>query len=350
MRFLFILQYDSFVRALLPVVIHLLGNGHACKVLLYQKRLRRKWVDRHITSMFEAVPYEICASRVVYEEIRQGYDVIVLGSVGGRFIKRFVDTVKDNGLKSKVVTGYVGALLENNETGFLNGVRRRNETDMIWVPGEDAVRKIKETGLIPEPSKIANTGLPHLDTLFALKDTWRKRDRDRILFIEQPTYPESKGEREQLVDCLCEVAEAYRDKQVVIKPRFKNIVKHAHSPKYLLPDILMKRANRPGNISVSHDSLSDLFPRAEFCITISSTGGLEALLANISTYFISDFCQDSNRYGSEYFRRTGGVTSLQRILDGDLPELDFEAAQELLRFDGKNTSRLAEAIVALAAR
>ena len=349
LRFLFILQYDSFIRTLKPVASRLLSDGHACKVILYQKRYRKKWVDEHITSMLDGVPYEISPRRAVYREVERDYDVIVIGSVGGRFILRFVDRVKRSGLKSKVVTGYVGALLDNNETGFLNGVTRRSESDLIWVPGEDAVRKIMATGLIAEPSKLANTGLPHLDGLFELKDTWPRGDTDRILFIEQPTFPESKRERIRLVDSLCEVARAYGDKQLVIKPRFKNKVKHAHSPKHLLPDLLLTRPDRPDNISVSNESLPDQFPRTEFCITISSTGGLESLLAGIPTYFIDDFCADSNRYGSEYFRRTGGVTSLRRILAGELPELDFEAAQQLLRFDGLNTSRLAEAIVALAA-
>ena len=93
------------------------------------------------------------------------------------------------------------------------------------------------------------------------------------------------------MESLCAVADVYRDRQVVIKPRFAKITKHVHSPRYLLQDTPRAKSNRSENLVISHDDLIDQFPRAEFCMTIGSTGGLEALLVEIPTYFISDYCR-----------------------------------------------------------
>ena len=49
---------------------------------------------------------------------------------------------------NQIVSGYVGALLKNNNDGFVKGVKRRSFSDLIWVPGKEAKQQILSLNLI----------------------------------------------------------------------------------------------------------------------------------------------------------------------------------------------------------
>ncbi len=348
MKFIFILQYDSFVRTLTPVISSLQKSTHDCKILFYKKIRERNWITDKIQSMMVDLEYQKVNLFQIYRELKNNYDVAVIGSVGARFIPKIIKYIHKKGLSTKIATGYAGALLNNHPKGFLKGVRRRSGSDLIWIPGDIWKYKILETGIInSQKTKLEVSGLPQLDKLHFELENQERKNRDNILFIEQPTFPESYNDRKKLVEYLVELARAFPQNNVIIKPRFSKLVAHTHRPKYHLPDILSNMENIPQNISVSDKALYKLFSSTKFAMTISSTGGLEALLSGVPTYFINDFCGEQNRYGSLDFSRIGSVISIQQIIKGENPEVDFEAAKDFLRFDGKNTTRLTKVLLKL---
>ena len=320
MRILFILQFDSFVKTLIPVITQLRESNHSCEVVLYKKLFKINWITNEIISLLGDTEFSIGGKRKVYEEIKKEPDIVVLGTVGGRDITNFSEYIKLGGFSSKIATGYVGALLDNYPDKFVNGVKRRSYSDLIWVPGKKSKQKLISTNLIQHNSTIQVTGLPRFDELYELSKKWIKVEKSLILFIEQPTFPESKLERFQLTQNLCEIANIFSNHKLVIKPRFLSKTGHAHRPKHLLQDLLDSINPVPDNIEISENSLYDLFPKTYFAITISSTGGLEALLTGIPTYFINDYCKNENLYGTNYFKSLGCVTSIENIKSKQFPK------------------------------
>ncbi len=344
--YLFILRYDSFIKTFLPVIKKLEQNNEVT-VVLFEHFIKKPWISKQIESLLN----DVKTVKKKYPGLlkllkKEDYDVITFGFTGGSLMRRINLHLKKNNKKSKIVTGYIGALLNNSDYFFKKGVRNRSVSDLIFVPGPDSKKDVVNTGLIDEKrTEVLASGLPRFDDLFDRIQKWDKnRVQDTILFLEQPTFPESEEERELLVDKLIELANIYKNMKVVIKPRFGLKTGHAHRPKYLLPEILGNK-NHGENIIVSYDDIYDLYYNASMVLTISSTGGLESMLAGIPSYFITDFCKDQNLYGSQYFKKTGALVSFKNLFERNLPTIDYDKAQEIFLFDGKNGERLTNALI-----
>jgi hypothetical protein len=348
-RFLFILQYDSFIKTLLPVADALAPEA-AVDLFLYKRLRERNWIDAKILSLLGERRYQRGGEAALRQTLDRNYDVAVIGSIGGRFIPRIARHLQRRGAHTRLASGYVGALLQNNPDGFIKGAMRRAFTQLIWTPGSESRIRVLNTGFIHEPTtRVLATGLPRFDTLHARVAAWSRPHRDTILFIEQPNFPKTRAERLSLVRELAATARAYPNHRLVIKPRFAIKTGHTHRPKYLLPDLMRELPALPPNLEVCNDDLYEQFERTDFALTISSTGALEALLAGIPTYFIRDFCGNSNRYGSLDFAPIGSVIDFARLRARDLPPIDFAAARAMMRFDGRNCERLTRALRDLAA-
>jgi hypothetical protein len=346
-RFLFILQFDSFIKTLMPVIEELQPR-HQVDLFLLQRFKKKNWIDENILGLMHDHSFETGAFKALYKKILADYDVIVVGSVGARLIVNLRNFLTHHHLSTRLASGYVGALLQNHPEGFYKGVMRRSFTDLIWTPGTESRIRILNTGLInTDRTTIIPTGLPRFDSLHAKSRTWQ-RTAETILFIEQPTFPKSREERFELVQQLANVARAYPDQAVVIKPRFGTKTGHAHPPKHLLPDLMKELDSCPSNLIVSENDLYTEFQRTDFALSISSTGALEAMLIGIPTYFMRDFCGETNQYGSSDFNLSGNVIDFETVISRKLPEVDFSNADSIMRFDGQNTQRLTDAILSLA--
>ena len=53
MKFLFILQFDSFIKTLIPVVNQLKKRKITCDIVLYKKFLKTNWINNSIISMLD---------------------------------------------------------------------------------------------------------------------------------------------------------------------------------------------------------------------------------------------------------------------------------------------------------
>ena len=216
--FLFIIQFDSFSKTLIPVIRYLLDNNYHCDViLLKQKFYKKAWISKEILSLFDNIKddlgiFDLYSKRKTLEIIKKNnYSVITIGTTYTTLIERVHHESKKNKLKSKIVSGYVGALLKNNKDGFIKGVKRRSFSDLIWVPGDEAKQQILSLNLInTSKTKIVNTGLPRFDNLFEKLESIRKADKNKIIFFEQPTFPKTKAERILLVEKLIDLAKVYK--------------------------------------------------------------------------------------------------------------------------------------------
>ena len=354
-KFLFIIQYDSFSKTLIPVIKYLLdSNFHCDVVLLKQKFYKKPWISNDILSLFDNIKndlniFESYSKRKTLQIINNNnYNILTIGTANTRLIEEIFYEINQNKLKTKLVSGYVGALLKNNRDGFIKSIKRRLYSDLIWVPGKEAKDYISALDLAKNTNtKIVDTGLPRFDSLFSKLDSIKKSDKNKIIFFEQPTFPKTKHERILLVQKLIQLAEVYKEKTILIKPRFNKKVGHAHRPKYLLKDILAKINNKPNNIKISNDDIYELFKQCELSLTISSTAGLESLLCGIPTLFIKDFCKGTNFYGSDDFKQFNALISFEDLYNKKIPKINFKPIFNTLRFDGNNTFRLANELILL---
>ena len=346
---LFIIQFDSFIKTLLPTMRDLAEDGYVLDVFLLKKRFKKKWITEEILSLFNSIESKLNSFVMNYEGNaikmikKNNYELIVVGTSNTRLILNIKKNLHKKAITTKIASGYVGALLNNDFESFQKGLIRRSETDLIWLPGSNAKKMIDKLNIIDyNKTKLIDTGLPRFDKLYKLQKNFKENKRDSIIFFEQPTFPESKKEREILVEQLINIANLNPKLNIIIKPRFKKKVGHAHRPKYLLQDILQKK-KKPINISISNEDIYDLFQKCKMALTISSTAGLESLLVNIPTYFITDFCGTTNKYGSNDFNLINATTTFDDIFKNKLPKIKYNEVNNILRFDGNNTKRLSNA-------
>ena len=347
-RVLFIIQFDSFAKTLIPTINNLIKDDYRCDVVLLKKRFKKGWITDQILALFKQIESKLNAFRQLYQPdvIRMihhnGYDLIVVGTSNTRLIVSIKNQLKKKSIKSKIASGYVGALLNNDFESFKKGLIRRSESDLIWVPGSDAKDMILKI-INKNQTKVIDTGLPRFDELYKLKNNFSKLNNNNIVFFEQPTFPETKKERTQLVNQLMHLAKLRSTSTIIIKPRFSKKVGHAHRPKYLLQDIINNSSNKPSNIIISNVDIYTLFNECAMALTISSTAGLESLLVNIPTYFIHDFCGKTNRYGSNDFASLNATISFDKLFNNRLPVIDYDKVKDFVRFDGDSTMRLTSA-------
>ena len=345
---LFIIQFDSFIKTLIPVLKNLIQDNYKCDVILLKKRFKKKWITSDIITLFHKIRLTNNSFHQIYQReamqivSNNKYDLIVIGTSNTRLINNVKKITTKYSLKTKIASGYVGALLQNDFKSFKKGLLRRSKSDLIWVPGIEAKNRILKI-LGKNKIQIINTGLPRFDELYRLKSNFKESNENNIVFFEQPTFPETKKERVNLVNKLIILAELNPNTKVIIKPRFSKKVGHAHRPKYLLQDIVNNSKKIPSNLLISNKDIYALFNNCKLALTISSTAGLESLLVKIPTYFITDFCCGVNKYGSDDFKNLNATISFEDILNNKFSEINYKRVTDILRFDGNNTIRLSDA-------
>ena len=352
-KILFIIQYDSFINTLIPVINKLNENNFEIEIILLKSKFYKKnWISNEILCLFDNIKnnthsFEILSIYKTLKKVAENeYKTIIIGTTYSKLINKINLILKKNNLNSKLVSGYVGALLNNKPDVFITGLKRRSHSHLIWTPGLDSKELILKTGIINiKNTKVIDTGLPRFDKLYLIKDEIQSLNKNNIVFFEQPTFPKTKLERTYLVEKLIALAYKNPNNNLIIKPRFSSKIGHAHTPKYLIQDILSKIKNKPKNIFISDEHIYELFKECKLALTISSTAGIESLLVNIPTLFINDFCNNINKYGSEDFKKFNATISFDNLLSNKLPKINFKNITNTLRFDGKNTERLTQEIL-----
>ena len=91
-RALFIIQFDSFIKTLTPVIKNLIEDDCQCDVVLLKKRFKKKWITDEILNLFNPIKTKINSFLKLYQSdtIRMicdhKYDLIVSGTSNTRLI------------------------------------------------------------------------------------------------------------------------------------------------------------------------------------------------------------------------------------------------------------------------
>ncbi len=343
MKILFIIQYDSFIKTIIPILDYFNKKKINYKLVLLDEWYKKKWISNKIKQKLIHYEYDVITTNYkIYSYLNQNFNICIFGTTGKRFILKFSNYIINKDYCTKIVTGYVGLTLNNNQSSFIKGVKRRSKSNLMFLPGLKTKKEILNTKLIKNTKLI--TGLPRFQKLKNI--TKNNRKTNNILFIEQPTFPETKNERELLIKQLIKYAKINTNKKIIIKPRFNKNVGHAHRPKFLLQNIL-KSMNPPKNIIIKYEDLYKLFTNIDMSLTISSTAGLESMYLGIPTYFINDFCKNKNKYGTDYFNDLNAVINFKNLFEKSLPEINFSKVNDYIDFKNSTNNKIAKEILKL---
>ena len=145
-------------------------------------------------------------------------------------------------------------------------------------------------------------------------------DIKKIYFLAQAIVPCSLEGRKNIFDMLIKIAKKHPKKSIIIKLRhLENENKyHNHKEKYSYQSIA-KNIDLPPNILFSSEPFERLLENADFCITCSSTAGLETILNGIKTVFYFNYPKSQNDYlysaSKEFFKKSGLISSYSEIID-----------------------------------
>tara|TARA_Y100000590_G_scaffold439710_1_gene564120 strand:+ start:700 stop:1755 length:1056 start_codon:yes stop_codon:yes gene_type:complete len=342
---LFILQYDSFINTFIPVMKYFDKKSITYEVILFNKWHKKNWINQDIKDSLKNINYKtIRTTRGIIKFLNKNFDICIFGTTGERFLLNFCHYIKDNNLKTKTVSGFIGSTLENDHIRFLRGVNYRSLCDMIFVPGQKSKDQIVNSLMLSNNiDKIKITGLPRFEKIPKIN---KFKATNTILFLEQPTYPSSRKDRYNLVQKLIVLANEFPNKNIIIKPRFGKLTGHAHRPKFLLQDII-KHFTIPSNLEIKYDNIYKLFQKSNLTLTISSTAGLEALMVGVPTYFINDYCLGKNKFGSQYYKDLNAVVSFNDIYNNNYPQIDYNIVNEYINIKKSSRKFMAEQILKL---
>ena len=222
-------------------------------------------------------------------------------------------TGREPGPGPVLVSGWVGIIIEKITAGYLD----RSGTDVVAVNSTGDLEHFVSTGStlgIPTDNLVLS-GLPFLsaDPLPA-----RGGPVSTVLYADQPTVPASAAERSYVYRRLVEHARLHPDREVLLKPRHRpgedTFHRMSHHPVDLLP-----AGELPANFRIVHTPITDLLPRVDLLVTMSSTACLEALDHGTRVALVLDLGVHE-RHGNHVFVDSGLLRTFDQIDTGDLGE------------------------------
>lgn len=148
-----------------------------------------------------------------------------------------------------------------------------------------------------------------------------QRPVSTVLFAVQTDIPKSKEERVYVARRLCEYAQRYPRRTVLIKPKHRIGEKSGHPQKYPYEDIFPQEAvlyGSPNNLMFTYQDMDALLDEADLLVTISSTAALEALVRGRRAVVITDFGVKEN-IGNSYFLGSNILANFDDILEDRIP-------------------------------
>ena len=91
-RILFIIQFDSFIKTLIPVIKNLIKDGYTCDVILLKKRFKKKWITNEILNLFNPIKLKLNSFLELYQSdamhmiSKNQYNLITVGTSNTRLI------------------------------------------------------------------------------------------------------------------------------------------------------------------------------------------------------------------------------------------------------------------------
>ncbi|WP_206543758.1 DUF6716 putative glycosyltransferase, partial [Aeromonas veronii] len=148
--------------------------------------------------------------------------------------------------------------------------------------------------------------------------------REDICFFEQVIVPATFSERCYLLKKLINLANAFPDRRIWIKPRCKPGGRTIHKQKWHLERLRKLLGIRlPDNLCFTYEPVEQLLSRTALCLTISSTVAIEALARGIPTVIISDFGVRRDIHTAS-FVGSGCLATIDQVIAGYQPKPNQE--------------------------
>ncbi|MFJ3384220.1 MULTISPECIES: DUF6716 putative glycosyltransferase [unclassified Curtobacterium] len=250
-----------------------------------QLRSAFRGVDARLAPLTSAPPAPLDVDEIV-ERIRRGPPDAVLVSTIGPVAELIVDevhrTVPD---RPVLVTGLPGISFPAK----WKGVFSRARADLFVLHSHREIREYEamaqEYGVEPF---FALASLPFATAAGARAvPAARDRRRDTVVFAAQPSVPESRAERAQVVAWLAETARRHPSWRLVVKTRAVVGEQQTHRETFPYADLVPSDA--PSNLVVETGPMAAHLDRAVALVTISSTAVLEAAARDIPALTLTDF-------------------------------------------------------------
>ena len=241
-------------------------------------------------------------------------DVVICG-LSGPFTLRFTVDLAASVVAGEpgpvVVTGWVGVIIEKITAGYLDRVG----SDIVAV---NCVEDLEHFVTVAQQLALSSdnlllSGLPILGSTAAPQ----RSDPVRcVLFADQPTVPGPAPERLYLYRRLIDYAYAHPEREVLLKPRHRPGEDTFHTMKHH-PEDLLSGTESPANFRIDYTPISEILPRVDLLLTMSSTACLEAVGSGCRVGLVLDLGVHE-RYGNHVFLASGLLRTFDQLIADDL--------------------------------
>lgn len=330
MNIFVISDYDSRIKWGVSLA-KLLKNKFNCgKPYLFYKEANLHLIKNYFNDI-NCIKYEninSCLSMYNFSK-----DDIVIVALGGMENARIISNIKSINNSPISITGFNGLVDSSDPYGLLC----RYGADVICV---NTPSDLIGYNLILKQLNLCNRGLiltgyirTYINKIKTINNISEEKKTDAFLYVEQPGILKTKRRIEYLCDKLINIATLNKNKKLYIKLRdsgINNIDKPSQE------EIFRKRKLfKMKNIILSNESIEDLAKNIDFCLTFSSTVGLEYLSLNKNVGFISDF-GIGKHLGNQPFLGSDLYISLDCIATGIIPTANELWIKNNVLFNNKN--------------
>ncbi|MEU1627444.1 DUF6716 putative glycosyltransferase [Streptomyces sp. NPDC020096] len=261
---------------------------------------------------------EVTARQFLAEADRESADVLVLACVGGTvqaMLHGLARAWQGRAARPVVVTGYVGVVYEKLADGLL----LRHGADVVLANSQHDAERFRTVyqGVGADPGCVVESALPFLDG----PPYQSSADRPlTVVFAAQPSVPDSRRDREYLLERAVRHAVAHGDRQVLVKLRSKPGEHTTHIEEIPYPKLAARR-ELPPNLRLVYGHMGEVLDRTDLLVTVSSTAALESMHRGIPTAVLTDLGV-REALGNHHFLGSGCLASWDQLDAGLLPRAD----------------------------
>lgn len=311
-----VVAYDSQLKWALGLVAEFTRRGWASSVVVASD-VRSALSDEQVSTLGDVeiarMPWADLLS------VARRADCVVL-SVQGPLVQRFTDELEllrrrapGGGHEPIVVAGWVGIIIEKIVAGYLD----RCAADVVAVNSADNLRDFTEAAhLLGLPTdNLLLSGLPLLPARPAPP---REGPVRTVVFADQPTVPAASADRAYLYQRLAEYARAHPERHVLLKPRHRPDEGTFHVMRHHPETVMARLPEAPPNFAITYEPVTELLPRTDLLLTVSSTAGLEAVGEGVRTAFIADLGVHE-KFGNHVLLPSGLLATFDEITADEIP-------------------------------
>ncbi|GII99588.1 hypothetical protein CLV28_0159 [Sediminihabitans luteus] len=306
-----VLAYDSQLKWALGIGDELARRGFACRYVVPTD-------VRHAVSDGQATDHGAGAlERITWAETHvaaDGSDVVVLavqGPLASRFLAERADRPSVDGRVPVTITGWVGVIIEKHVAGYLE----RFGADVVAVNTRhdlDQFREVARRLELPTHNLLLS-GLPLLP---AAPEPPRGGPVRTVVFADQPTVPRRRDDRAYVYARLVEHARRHPEREVLLKPRHRPDEDTFHVMRHH-PAAIVADWDLPANFRIDYTPVTELLPRTDLLLTVSSTAAMEGVAAGVRTAFVGDLGVHE-QHGNHIFVPSGLIRTFDQVDRDDL--------------------------------